>query len=79
MKEYTLSGIFTTEDGAVNAGGSLVLFDTSVAQQLYLKPGWFQDVTVTAAAGASDQKLLDAVEPLLPEGRHRQDRQGPRR
>ncbi|MCX5312676.1 ABC transporter permease [Streptomyces sp. NBC_00154] len=67
VKEYTLSGIFTTEDGAVNAGGSLVLFDTPVAQQLYLKPGWFQDITVTAAAGASDQKLLDAVEPLLPE------------
>ncbi|MFJ7946683.1 ABC transporter permease [Streptomyces sp. NPDC096354] len=66
VKEYTLSGIFTTEDGAVNAGGSLVLFDTPVAQQLYLKPGWFQDVTVTSAAGASDQKLLDAVEPLLP-------------
>lgn len=66
VKEYTLSGIFTTEDGAVNAGGSLVLFDTQVAQQLYLKPGWFQDVTVTAAAGSSDRKLLDAVEPLLP-------------
>ncbi|WP_327240200.1 ABC transporter permease [Streptomyces sp. NBC_01318] len=66
VKEYTLAGIFTTEDGAVNAGGSLVLFDTPVAQQLYLKPGWFQDITVTAAAGASDQKLLDAVEPLLP-------------
>ncbi|MEU0833234.1 FtsX-like permease family protein [Streptomyces sp. NPDC005969] len=66
VKEYTLSGVFTTEDGAVNAGGSLVLFDTPVAQQLYLKPGWFQDVTVTAAAGASDRKLLDAVEPLLP-------------
>ncbi|MET8326392.1 FtsX-like permease family protein [Streptomyces sp. NPDC005181] len=67
VKEYTLAGIFTTEDGAVNAGGSLVLFDTPVAQQLYLKPGWFQDVTVTAA-GASDRKLLDAVEPLLPKG-----------
>ncbi|MEW2488475.1 FtsX-like permease family protein [Streptomyces sp. NPDC048411] len=66
VKEYTLSGVFTTEDGAVNAGGSLVLFDTPVAQQLYLRPGWFQDVTVTAAAGASDRKLLDAVEPLLP-------------
>ncbi|MFG2589022.1 ABC transporter permease [Streptomyces sp. NPDC048438] len=66
VKEYTLSGIFTTEDGAVNAGGSLVLFDTEIAQQLYLRPGVFKDVTVTAAAGASDQKLLDAVKPLLP-------------
>ncbi|MFE9726577.1 ABC transporter permease [Streptomyces sp. NPDC005794] len=67
VKEYTLSGIFTTEDGAVNAGGSLVLFDTEVAQQLYLRPGEFKDVTVTAAAGVSDQRLLDAVKPLLPE------------
>ncbi|MFH9615996.1 ABC transporter permease [Streptomyces pratensis] len=67
VKEYTLSGVFTTEDGAVNAGGSLVLFDTEVAQRLYLRPGEFSDVTVTAAAGASDQQLLDAVKPLLPE------------
>ncbi|MEV7104433.1 ABC transporter permease [Streptomyces atroolivaceus] len=67
VKEYTLSGVFTTEDGAVNAGGSLVLFDTEVAQQLYLRPGQFSDVTVTADAGASDQRLLDAVKPLLPE------------
>ncbi|MEU5167429.1 ABC transporter permease [Streptomyces mutomycini] len=66
VKEYTLSGVFTTEDGAVNAGGSLVLFDTEVAQKLYLRPGEFKDVTVTAAAGASDQQLLKAVKPLLP-------------
>ncbi|WP_326697912.1 ABC transporter permease [Streptomyces sp. NBC_01754] len=67
VKEYTLSGVFTTEDGAVNAGGSLVLFDTETAQQLFLRPGAYQDVTVTAVPGASDQKLLDAVKPLLPE------------
>ncbi|MFJ8560325.1 ABC transporter permease [Streptomyces microflavus] len=67
VKEYTLSGVFTTEDGAVNAGGSLVLFDTATAQKLYLKPGVFQDATVTAAAGASDRKLLDEIVPLLPE------------
>ncbi|MFD4177727.1 MULTISPECIES: ABC transporter permease [Streptomyces] len=66
VKEYTLSGIFTTEDGAVNAGGSLVLFDTATAQQLYLKPGVFQSATVAAAGGVSDQKLLSAIKPLLP-------------
>lgn len=66
VKEYTLSGIFTTEDGAVNAGGSLVLFDTATAQQLYLKPGVFQNATVSAAGGVSDQKLLGAIKPLLP-------------
>ncbi|MFD9500309.1 ABC transporter permease [Streptomyces sp. NPDC060035] len=66
VKEFTLSGIFTTEDGSVNAGGSLVLLDTQVAQQLYLRPGEFKDVSITAAAGASDRQLLDAVKPLLP-------------
>ncbi|MFJ8534388.1 ABC transporter permease [Streptomyces sp. NPDC093591] len=67
VKEYTLSGVFTTEDGAVNAGGSLVLFDTAVAQKQYLKPGYFASATVTAAPGADDAKILDAVKPLLPD------------
>ncbi|MDC0767900.1 ABC transporter permease [Streptomyces sp. HD] len=67
VKEYTLSGVFTTEDGAVNAGGSLVLFDTAVAQKQYLKPGYFESVTVTAAPGADDARILDAVKPLLPD------------
>lgn len=66
VKEYTLSGVFTTEDGQVNAGGSLVLFDTPVAQKLYLTPGHFKDVTIAAAPGTSEQQLLDAVKPLLP-------------
>ncbi|MFF5336719.1 ABC transporter permease [Streptomyces sp. NPDC013181] len=68
VKEYTLTGIFTTEDGAVNAGGSLVLFDTPVAQKLFLRPGEFKDVSVAAERGASDRALLAAVKPLLPEG-----------
>ncbi|MFE0736159.1 ABC transporter permease [Streptomyces sp. NPDC058855] len=66
VKEYVLSGVFTTEDGAVNAGGSLVLFDTSVAQKLYLKPGYFQELTVTAAPGAQADKLLDEVLKVVP-------------
>lgn len=66
VKQYKLAGVFTTEDGQVNAGGSLVLFDTSVAQQLYLKPGYFQKVSVAAAPGADAQKILTEVKPLLP-------------
>ncbi|QNE76917.1 FtsX-like permease family protein [Streptomyces finlayi] len=66
VKEYTLSGVFTTEDGAVNAGGSLVLFDTAVAQQLYLQPGVFQKVMISAAPGAGAEQLLKSVKPLLP-------------
>ncbi|MFD9539692.1 ABC transporter permease [Streptomyces sp. NPDC060022] len=68
VKEFTLSGVFTTDDGEVNAGGSLVLFETAAAQKQYLKPGYYQELTVTAAPGADDAKILDAVEPLLPEG-----------
>ncbi|RZD69356.1 ABC transporter [Streptomyces albidoflavus] len=67
VQELTLSGVFTTEDGAVNAGGSLVLFDQRTAQKQYLRPGYFKDVTVTAASGASDTALLEKVEALLPE------------
>ncbi|WP_351227879.1 FtsX-like permease family protein [Streptomyces sp. NPDC002133] len=67
VQEFTLSGIFTTKDGAVNAGGSLVLFDTAVAQKQYLKPGYYRDISLTAAPGADDAKILDAVEPLLPD------------
>ena len=68
VKEYALAGVFTTDDGAVSAGGSLVLFDTSVAQHLYLKPGRYRDLTVTAVPGADDAKILKAIESIVPEG-----------
>ncbi|MFK3730731.1 ABC transporter permease [Streptomyces sp. NPDC088090] len=66
VKEYTLSGVFTTEDGAVNAGGSLVVFDAPVAQKLYLKPGYYSDLNVSAAPGTDDDKLRDAVLKVVP-------------
>ncbi|GHA94742.1 ABC transporter permease [Streptomyces termitum] len=66
VKEYALSGVFTTEDGAVSAGGSLVLFDAPVAQQLYLKPGYYSDLNVTAAPGTDDDALRDAVLKVVP-------------
>ncbi|MEU9107286.1 ABC transporter permease [Streptomyces xanthophaeus] len=65
VQEFTLSGVFTTEDGAVNAGGSLVLFDTRVAQELYLQPGFYQEVSVAAEAGTSADQLLAGIKPLL--------------
>ncbi|MFJ3586420.1 ABC transporter permease [Streptomyces sp. NPDC090127] len=66
VKEYALSGVFTTDDGAVSAGGSLVLFDTSVAQQQYVKAGFYRDATVVAAPGTDANKLLDAVLKVVP-------------
>ncbi|MFD3758400.1 ABC transporter permease [Streptomyces sp. NPDC058622] len=65
VKEYSLAGVFTTEDGAVQAGGSLVLFDTKVAQELYLKPGFFQELSVSAKAGTSADRLLTEIKPLV--------------
>ncbi|MFJ8162945.1 ABC transporter permease [Streptomyces sp. NPDC096136] len=65
VREFTLTGVFTTEDGAVNAGGSLVLFDTKVAQELYLQPGFYDELAVTAKAGTSADRLLADIKPLL--------------
>lgn len=65
VKEYTLSGVFTTDQGSVNSGGSLVLFDTRTAQELFLKPGFFSSAVVTAEPGADQAALRDAIVPLV--------------
>ncbi|MFD7028120.1 ABC transporter permease [Streptomyces sp. NPDC059917] len=72
VKEYTLSGVFATEDGAVKAGGSLVLFTTPVAQELYVKPGFYDELTVAAKAGTSADALLTDIKPLLAKNAHAQ-------
>ncbi|MFF4368496.1 ABC transporter permease [Streptomyces sp. NPDC001594] len=69
VREFTLTGVFTTEDGAVNAGGSLVLFDTKVAQELYLQPGFYDELAVAAKAGTSADQLLTDIKPVL-DGKH---------
>ncbi|MCA6093624.1 ABC transporter permease [Streptomyces sp. SCA3-4] len=61
-----LAGIFTTDDGNVAAGGSLALFDTATAQQLYAKPGEFDRIDVKAAAGTSQAALKTSIEKILP-------------
>ncbi|MGW1196339.1 ABC transporter permease [Streptomyces sp. NPDC002536] len=64
--EQKLTGIFTTEDGNVSAGGSLALFDTATAQQLYAKPGEFNEIDVKAAAGTSQDALKTELDKVLP-------------
>ncbi|RII15059.1 ABC transporter permease YtrF precursor [Streptomyces sp. YIM 130001] len=61
-----LTGIFTTDDGNVAAGGSIALFDTKTAQSLYTKPGRFSQITVTAADGTSQAALKSGIEKVLP-------------
>ncbi|MFE0045815.1 ABC transporter permease [Streptomyces albireticuli] len=63
---HKVTGVFTTEDGNVAAGGSLALFDTATAQKLYGMPGGFDEIDVKAAAGTSQAALKSAVEKVLP-------------
>ncbi|WP_328871878.1 ABC transporter permease [Streptomyces sp. NBC_00287] len=62
----TIVGIFTTDDGNVAAGGSLALFDTATAQQLFGKTGTYDEIDVKAAAGTSQTALKAALDEALP-------------
>lgn len=63
----TITGVFTTDDGNVAAGGSLALFDTATAQQLFGKPGTYDEIDVQAAPGTSQAALQAALERALPQ------------
>ncbi|WP_338896303.1 FtsX-like permease family protein [Streptomyces sp. TG1A-60] len=62
-----LVGIFTTDSGEVAAGGTLALFDTRTAQQLFGRPGEFSEIDVKAAPGTSQTELAAALDKVLPE------------
>ncbi|MEU5547808.1 ABC transporter permease [Streptomyces sioyaensis] len=66
VREQKLTGIFTTDDGAVTAGGTLALFDTASAQKLFAAPGEFSEIDIKAAPGTSQTSLKDAVAKVLP-------------
>ncbi|MFF7974150.1 FtsX-like permease family protein [Streptomyces sp. NPDC007905] len=61
-----ISGVFTTDDGNVAAGGSLALFDTPTAQSLFGKKGTYDEIDVKAAAGTSQGALKAALDQALP-------------
>ncbi|MER6496224.1 ABC transporter permease [Streptomyces griseorubiginosus] len=64
-----ITGIFTTDDGNVAAGGSLALYDTATAQKLFGKPGTYDEIDVKAAAGTSQTALKAALDKALPADR----------
>ncbi|MFE1510274.1 ABC transporter permease [Streptomyces sp. NPDC058726] len=64
--EPEITGIFTTDDGNVAAGGSLTLFDTASAQKLFGKAGVFDEIAVKAKDGVSDTALRAQLEKALP-------------
>jgi len=62
----TITGIFTTDDGNVAAGGSLALFDTATAQQLFHSVGTYDEIDVKAAPGTSQTALRNALDDVVP-------------
>ena len=62
----TITAIFTTDDGNVAAGGSLALFDTATAQQLFHKSGTYDEIDVKAAPGTSQAALRANLERIIP-------------
>ncbi|WP_020137865.1 ABC transporter permease [Streptomyces sp. 351MFTsu5.1] len=63
--EPVITGIFTTDDGNVAAGGSLALYDTATAQKLFGKPGTYDEIDVKAAPGTSQTALKAALDKAL--------------
>lgn len=61
-----LVGVVDTDDPRVTAGGTLTLFDTATAQQLFLKDGQFDEFAVASAAGTDNQALTTSIRELLP-------------
>ncbi|WBB58938.1 ABC transporter permease [Streptomyces sp. WMMC500] len=64
--EPTITGVFTTDDGNVAAGGSLVLFDTKTAQDLFTEPGEYTEIDLAAAPGTSEKQLRAEAQKILP-------------
>ena len=54
--------------GAVRSLGSatIAVFDVATAQSLYDKPGQYGSISIAAARGISQERLVQAVRPLLP-------------
>jgi putative ABC transport system permease protein len=61
-----ITGIFTTDDGNVAAGGSLTLFDTTTAQRLLGKPGTYDEIDVKAKPGVTQAALKTQLDKALP-------------
>ncbi|MEV8530856.1 FtsX-like permease family protein [Streptomyces sp. NPDC051211] len=65
---YTLSGTFRTDGTKLPAGGSLTLFTDATAQRLFLEPGRYRNIELTAGPGTDVTELLGRVAPVLPKG-----------
>ncbi|WP_431045559.1 ABC transporter permease [Streptomyces sp. P1-3] len=67
VMDQVIVGIFTTDDGNVAAGGTLVLFDTATAQKLFTRPGEFSEIYVKAQSDTDQNTLKAEIEGILPD------------
>ncbi|MFZ3500201.1 ABC transporter permease [Streptomyces sp. 5.8] len=65
---YTLSGTFRTDASKLSPGGSLVLFADATAQRLFLRPGHYTNIEITAAPGTDLAGLRARVDAAIPKG-----------
>ncbi len=63
---YEISGIATFGESNSLAGANIVLFETSVAQELVGKPDKFEQIAVVAAPGVSQEQLVRDLTEVLP-------------
>ncbi|MGY1436179.1 ABC transporter permease [Streptomyces reniochalinae] len=66
VREEKVTGIFTTDDGNVAAGGTLVLYDNATAQKLFAKPGEYTEIALKAGPGVSQTALKEQAQKVLP-------------
>ncbi|WP_406085723.1 ABC transporter permease [Streptomyces virginiae] len=64
-----LVGIVTTRDTRVTAGGTLAVFDKATAQQLFVSPGRYTSIDLSAVPGTDEAELSRRVAALLPPDR----------
>jgi putative ABC transport system permease protein len=63
-----VTGVFTTDDGNVAAGGTLTLFDATTAQTLFARPGHYNQIDLEARPGTSAEQLKREAADVLPSG-----------
>ncbi|MFI0981056.1 FtsX-like permease family protein [Streptomyces sp. NPDC021093] len=63
---YRLTGVFRTDGSKLTPGGTLTLFGNAAAQQLFLRPGQYTNIEITAVPGTDMSRLGDRVDQVLP-------------
>jgi putative ABC transport system permease protein len=74
VHDVRLAGVFTVSSPDLAEGGTLTVFDSATARELF---DGYTEIDVTAAPGTEDSTLVTRVSAVLPEGVHVDDRANP--